>query len=103
MASRDERHDDRRRSRSADEPHRKGVHGKEGSGRNNYGQEHKGAKSPFSSPSPMETRAPGERWDNRPKGPSLRDSNQNQSGGGKPADTVDRADRGDVAKHTGRD
>ena len=103
MSSRDERHDDRRRSRSADEPHRKGVHAKEGSGRNNFGQENKGRKSPFAGSSPMETRAPGERWDNRPKGPSLRESNQNQSGGGKPADTVDRADRGDVAKHSGRD
>ncbi len=103
MASRHERHEDRRRSRSSDEPRRKGVHPKEGSGRNNFGQEHRGAKSPFAGPSPMETAAQGERWGNRPKGPSLRASAQNQSGGGKPRDTVDAADRKDVAAHTGRD
>jgi len=103
MTDRKTRDDERRRSRDSDEPRRKGVHGREGSGRNNFGQEHKGGKSPMSGPSPMETAAQGERWDNRPRGPSLRDSAQNQSGGGKPADTVDRADRKDVAKHSGRD
>ena len=103
MSTRTERHEDRRRSRSSDEPHRKGVHAREGSGRNNFGQEHKGRKSPFGGPSPMETAAPGERWHNQPRGPSLRESNQNQSGGGKPRDTVDAADRRDVREHTGRD
>ncbi len=102
MASRNERHESRRSSHDSTEPRRKGVHPKEGSGRNNYGQENKGGKSPFTA-SPMETRAPGERWGNRPKGPSLRASSQNQSGGGKPRDTVDSADRKDVAAHTGRD
>lgn len=69
----------------------------------NYGREHKGSKSPFAGASPMETSAPGERWNNRPKGPSLRGGEQAQSGGGTPAETVDRVSRGDVAKHTGRD
>ena len=103
MTSREARHDERRRSRDSDEPRRKGVHQREGSGRNNFGQEHKGRKSPFAGSSPMETRAPGERWDNRVKGPSLRSSAQNQGGGGLPSETVDRSDRKDVAKHTGRD
>lgn len=73
-----------------------------GSGRHNFGQENRGNRSPFGGASPMETRAPGERWDNRPKGPSLRASSQNQGGGGKPSETVDAAVRKDVAKHTGR-
>lgn len=94
--------DDRRSSRGSHEARRKGVDGRRGSGSNNYGQEHRGAKSPFKSASPMETRAPGERANNRPKGPSLRDSDANQSGGGKPSETVDRASRTDLAKHLGR-
>lgn len=68
----------------------------------NYGQENKGSKSPFKGPSPMETRAPGERANNRPSGPSIRGGSQNQSGGGKPKDTIDKASRGDLAKHLGR-
>ncbi len=103
MSTRSERHEDRRRSRSSDEPRRKGVHEREGSGRNNFGQVNRGSKSPFGSASPMETSAPGERWRNQPNGPSLRESSQNQSGGGKPRDTVDGADKRDVREHTGRD
>lgn len=80
----------------------KSVDGRKGSGRHNFGQQNRGGKSPFK-PSPMETCAPGEHADNRPKGPSLKGGSQNQSGGGKPADTIDTADRRDVAEHSGRD
>jgi hypothetical protein len=103
MASRNERNESRRASHDSSESRRKGVHPREGSGRNNFGQQNRGGKSPFAGPSPMETAAQGERWNNRPKGPSLRNSAQNQSGGGKPRDTVDGAVRKDVDAHTGRD
>lgn len=100
MAARD---DDRRSSRGSHDTRRKGVDGRRGSSRNNFGQENRGSKSPFAGASPMETRAPGERWDNRVKGPSVRASSQNQGGGGKPSETVDAAVRRDVEAHTGRD
>ena len=103
MSTREERHENRSRSRSVDEPRRKGVHASEGSGRQNFGQVSRGARSPFAGPSPMEQAAPGEHAGNVPKGPSVRKSSQNQSGGGKPRDTVDAAVRRDVEEHTGRD
>ncbi|MDE2467954.1 MAG: hypothetical protein KGL35_04245 [Bradyrhizobium sp.] len=103
MARRDDRDEDRRTSRGSHESRRKGVDHREGSGRNNYGQQNRGGRSPFAGPSPMESCAQGERANNRPKGPSIRGGSQNQSGGGEPGDTVDGADREDVRKHTGRD
>ena len=64
----------------------------------NYGQEHKGSKSPFRGESPMETAAPGEHFKNVPRGPSLRgDSSLAVQPG------VDKASRRDVRLHTGRD
>jgi hypothetical protein len=96
------RDEDRRSSRGSHMAKSRSVDGREGSGRNNYGQVNKGSKSPFSGPSPMETRAQGERFGNRPNGPSLRGGSQNQSGGGEPSETVDRESMKDVRKHTGR-
>lgn len=78
------------------------VDGRKGSGSHNYGQENRGSKSPFKGPSPMETQAPGERANNRPKGPSVRGGSQNQGGGGEPSEMVDKASRDDLAKHSGR-
>lgn len=80
----------------------KSVDGRKGKSRHNFGQQNRGSKSPFKE-SPMETCAPGEGYGNRPKGPTLKGGQQNQSGGGKPSDTVDTADRRDVARHSGRD
>ncbi len=102
MARREARDDDRRSSRGSHEARRKGVDGREGSGRNNYGQEHRGKKSPFAGASPMEARAPGERYDNLPRGPRLGSSGANQGGGGKPSESLDSASRKDEAKHLGR-
>ncbi|MDE2105362.1 MAG: hypothetical protein KGL39_49505 [Patescibacteria group bacterium] len=68
-----------------------------GRAKGNFGQQNKGSKSPMSGASPMETAAPGERWKNQPKGPSIR------GGRGLEAQpTVDKVSRADVAKHTGR-
>lgn len=68
----------------------------------NFGQEHKGSKSPFGGASPMETAAPGEHANNRPSGPSIRGGSQNQGGGGKPSESLDRTSKNDVRKHSGR-
>lgn len=81
---------------------RKAVDGRKGSSTHNFGQENRGSKSPFKGPSPMETMAPGERANNRPKGPSIRGGSQNQTGGGTPSETVDSASQKDLAKHSGR-
>lgn len=68
----------------------------------NYGQENSSTTNPFKSRSPMETFAQGGGRD-VPKGPSLRGGSQNQSGGGEPADAIDRESRKDVKRHSGRD
>lgn len=81
---------------------RKAVDGRKGSSRHNFGQENRGSKSPFKGPSPMETRAPGERMGNVPKGPSIRSGSQNQGGGGEPSESLDKVSREDVSKHGGR-
>ncbi len=62
----------------------------------NFGQEHKGSRSPFAGPSPMETSAPGQ--DRKPpRGPSLRGGRDLEV-----QEVVDRTSRGDVAKHGGK-
>lgn len=81
---------------------RRSVDGRKGSSNHNFGQENRGSKSPFKGPSPMETQAPGERANNRPKGPSLGGRGANQSGGGEPCEVVDGASQKDLAKHSGR-
>lgn len=78
------------------------VDGRRGSGSHNYGQENRGSKSPFKSASPMETRAPGERPNNRPSGPRLGSSSVNQGGGAEPSQSLDRASGRDEAAHSGR-
>ncbi len=84
-------------------PHSSAGRGLGERAKGNYGQEHKGSRSPFSGASPMETAAPGEKWANQPKGPTTRTGSTNQSGGGEPRQVVDKVSRGDVAKHSGRD
>lgn len=62
----------------------------------NFGQEHKGSRSPFAGPSPMETAAPGQNRP-QPKGHSIRGGRDLE-----PQQVVDRASERDVAKHSGR-
>jgi hypothetical protein len=69
----------------------------------NYGQNRAGSKNPFKGASPNETNAPGENYDNCPKGPGMRGGSQNQSGGGEPMDAIDKTSRKDVGRHSGRD
>lgn len=83
-------------------PHSSAGRGLGSRSKGNYGQEHKGSKSPFRGASPMETRAPGERYSNQPRGPRLGSSGANQGGGGKPSESLDRASRKDEAKHLGK-
>ncbi len=64
----------------------------------NYGQQQSGSKNPFKGASPMETMAPGCSPKDYPKGPSMRGGSQNQSGGGEPADSIDRTSRKAVAR-----
>ncbi len=62
----------------------------------NFGQEHKGGRSPFAGPSPMETSAPGQNRP-QPKAPSLRGGRDLE-----PQPVIDRSSRGDEAKHSGK-
>ena len=84
-------------------PHSSAGRGMGSRAKGNFGQVNKGSKSPFGGASPMEICAPGEYMSNRPKGPSLRGGSQNQSGGGEPADSIDKTSKKDVGRHSGRD
>ena len=87
----------------ASHPHSSAGRGLGSRTKGNFGQENSSTKDPFKSASPMETCAQGEGYGNQPKGPSLRGGSQNQSGGGEPADSIDRESAKDVKRHSGRD